>query len=478
VFAYEAKSLGTEGQRRYLVAAFHEFANMYRKVPQSKRHVYEVIPENTPCRLYFDLEFKKTLNPTIDESRAVRILETFIQYICYQVQLHFRLSINRTNVLDLDSSSDSKFSRHLIFHLPGAAFENNKEAGSFVHYVCDQLRVLRQASPGKGSSISETLEPVYHDLFPVPAGKQSSAPCPKAHCLMELFVKDSEDQAVLFCDEAVYSKNRNFRLHLSTKLGCLDRCLRIAKENTFKSMFESQRHRQSTQHINILMDSLVSYVRFHDNIRILTFESPCSKSASKLAHPQPISPGYSASDGYSQSPFPNVDRYVVNEWTKGGIVPIIRKWTYFPQDKILVYDVLKSKWCENVQRHHKSNNVYIVVNLQMGLYYQKCYDPDCRRIGFKSKEYPIPDDVNPINNITAGHEDSLCEDDLLLDCDDFMEEFLKPNHSEEDIDSEALAEFLESFNEDDPVDCDFYSFSSDKDDELFSKALEEFEQCQ
>jgi hypothetical protein len=103
VFAYEAKSLGTEGQRRYLVAAFHEFANMYRKVPQSKRHVYEVIPENTPCRLYFDLEFKKTLNPTIDESRAVRILETFIQYICYQVQLHFRLSINRTNVLDLDS---------------------------------------------------------------------------------------------------------------------------------------------------------------------------------------------------------------------------------------------------------------------------------------------------------------------------------------------------------------------------------------
>ena len=95
-----------------------------------------------------------------------------------------------------------------------------------------------------------------------------------------------------------------------------------------------------------------------------------------------------------------------------------------------------------------------------------------------SVEYPIPDDVNPINNITAGHEDSLCEDDLLLDCDDFMEEFLKPNHSEEDIDSEALAEFLESFNEDDPVDCDFYSFSSDKDDELFSKALEEFEQCQ
>ena len=32
VFAYEAVSLGTEGQRRYLAATFHEFSEKYRSV--------------------------------------------------------------------------------------------------------------------------------------------------------------------------------------------------------------------------------------------------------------------------------------------------------------------------------------------------------------------------------------------------------------------------------------------------------------
>ena len=69
----------------------------------SKRHVYEVIPENSPCRLYFDLEFKKSLNLTISNSDSLRILETFIQYIGYQVYQHFRITIDRKHVLDLDS---------------------------------------------------------------------------------------------------------------------------------------------------------------------------------------------------------------------------------------------------------------------------------------------------------------------------------------------------------------------------------------
>ena len=55
-----------------------------------------------------------------------------------------------------------------------------------------------------------------------------------AHSLLELFVKDTQERPVLLCDEAVYSKNRNFRIYLSSKLGCPNRCLRVATENTFK----------------------------------------------------------------------------------------------------------------------------------------------------------------------------------------------------------------------------------------------------
>ncbi len=43
--------------------------------------------------------------------------------MCYQ------LVCDRSNVLDLDSTTPSKFSRHLIFHLPHAVFKNNIHAG-------------------------------------------------------------------------------------------------------------------------------------------------------------------------------------------------------------------------------------------------------------------------------------------------------------------------------------------------------------
>jgi len=32
------------------------------------RHYYELIPQGHPCRLYFDLEFQRALNPGIDDA--------------------------------------------------------------------------------------------------------------------------------------------------------------------------------------------------------------------------------------------------------------------------------------------------------------------------------------------------------------------------------------------------------------------------
>lgn len=72
------------------------------------------------------------------------------QYVCYQLNVNFKLRCDRSHVVDLDSSSKQKFSRHLIFHLPNAVFTNNIQAGvyagGFFHrhlYVssCDHQRV-------------------------------------------------------------------------------------------------------------------------------------------------------------------------------------------------------------------------------------------------------------------------------------------------------------------------------------------------
>lgn len=35
----------------------------------------------------------------------------------------------------------------------------------------------------------------------------------------------------------------------------------------------------------------------------------------------------------------------------------IRRWNYFASEQLIVYDIAKYRWCENVQRFHKSNNI-------------------------------------------------------------------------------------------------------------------------
>lgn len=52
VFSFES---APDGKRRFLVASLHEFWRSYQATPSNHRHVYEIIREHVPCRLYFDL---------------------------------------------------------------------------------------------------------------------------------------------------------------------------------------------------------------------------------------------------------------------------------------------------------------------------------------------------------------------------------------------------------------------------------------
>jgi hypothetical protein len=47
-----------------------------------------------------------------------------------------------------------------------------------------------------------------------------------------------------------------------------------------------------------------------------------------------------------------------------------------------------NRWCERVGRQHKSNCTFLVLDMNAGLYWQSCWDVDCR--GFKSKKYKVP----------------------------------------------------------------------------------------
>lgn len=51
------------------------------------------------------------------------------------------------------------------------------------------------------------------------------------------------------------------------------------------------------------------------------------------------------------------------------------------------------KFCERIQRHHKNNNIYFVVDMRRGTYRQKCHDVDCRN--FQGEEKILPSNVTP-----------------------------------------------------------------------------------
>jgi hypothetical protein len=51
-------------------------------------------------------------------------------------QEKFQLVLEDSWVLELDSSSPHKFSRHIIVRIPGAAFQNNFHVGAFVKDMC------------------------------------------------------------------------------------------------------------------------------------------------------------------------------------------------------------------------------------------------------------------------------------------------------------------------------------------------------
>ncbi len=60
------------------------------------------------------------------------------------VQSSFNLDLSEDWVLELDSSTAAKFSRHVIIALPGAAFQSNAHVGAFVRDM------TARPAPGSG----------------------------------------------------------------------------------------------------------------------------------------------------------------------------------------------------------------------------------------------------------------------------------------------------------------------------------------
>jgi len=136
------------------------------------------------------------------------------------------------------------------------------------------------------------------------------------------------------------------------------------------------------------MDSLICNVNL--GVRVLIMyggDSPLPPSRNPSRRPR--APASSpTTPGTGPSPFPAIDEFIVSRCNEGGSQGSIRSWVWWQENSLLILNISGNRFCANIGRQHKSNGIYMVVDLQAGVWFQRCYDPECRN--FRSVIMPLP----------------------------------------------------------------------------------------
>ncbi|NWI03329.1 PRIPO protein, partial [Tichodroma muraria] len=326
----------------------------------------------------------------------------------------YDVNCSSKEVLNLDSSTDEKFSRHLIFLPQKTVFKDNTHIGNFVRTILQPaIRLMEsgaavipteeaghvfQCSAGAGlDGFLTNLTAVEGDSkdWPTIAHKTKDMEMPHQGENLDfsfLIVNDKEGNKQLFVDlgkyknicfpVGVYTKNRNFRMYKSSKAG-KNVILKIADDNKFIPSCEEGVSLEEAYFLSSLICNIRVFVAFGST--------------------DPM-------EGYQGSPYPEIDNFVRSLINKDGLQGGIRQWSYFSLKELLIYDISGYRWCENIGRAHKSNNIMILVDLKNEVWYQKCHDPVCREQNFKSQSFPLPPGICLPSLFKEEEESTLMDD--------------------------------------------------------------------
>lgn len=181
---------GKTGSKFYTVLGVEAFFHMYSALPEARRTYYELIRHTRLCKLYFDVEFARhddvTRSKSMDDVTA-HIVERVRSLLVRDYGVPRPEDVS---VVELDSSTDTKASRHLIFNVRNVVFETVKDVKCFVHMTFPGLQ-----------NVDSTEEDA---VLLWKSGKKT---------------RDGQDEVCHCIDGSVYTMNRSFRLWDSHKSG-------------------------------------------------------------------------------------------------------------------------------------------------------------------------------------------------------------------------------------------------------------------
>ncbi|KAG7200776.1 hypothetical protein KM043_003153 [Ampulex compressa] len=304
---------GQKGYRKFVVAHPEVYWWYNQDKAPEEMCSYEVIPEGAPCKLYLDLEYSIPLNPL---SNGSRMTNTLINILCAYLLEYYGLPCNRTNVVNLDSSTDEKFSRHLIFTIRDIAFSDNQHVGRLINMIC--VDISDYTNRGMSCKVLDSIE--------------------KAD-VEELYVETKKGR-MLFIDTGVYTKNRHFRLYKSTKWG-KQAHLMLSEDSKYIPINECR-----DKETRIFLDSLVSYLPKRNALTLLDFDNNCTEGKRMGKGERK----YTVRQESVVSQFPALDKYISNLINPGKI----RVCKYFDESNTMVYEIVGNSplLCLQILREH------------------------------------------------------------------------------------------------------------------------------
>lgn len=228
---------------------------------------------------------------------------TLIDIIRVYLLTHYHLLCDRNNFLILDSTSSTKFSRHVIFTMKDMAFKDNLHVGKFIKTIYNDIMFYLKSDTQSHGILSQFN---------------------KAN-IEELLVETNHGKK-LFVDNGVYTKNRQFRLYLSTKWG------KQSYLTVSADCMHNPVNKCKEKELGVFLDSLISYFPNKQNLILLEFFNR-SDVKTQLYSKTPMQ--YNNMNDNQISPYPEIDEYVSNLVNPGKI----RIAKYSDKTKILRYEI-------------------------------------------------------------------------------------------------------------------------------------------
>lgn len=176
----------TEAKKAYIVTGYQRWWREYKDAKPEQRYAYEVVLPEMPCHLYVDIEaeFARNNSKLMDtiQDKFTQLIQELRSFM-YIMHLAPTACLDQLEIIVLDSSKPTKFSKHCIIRIPETLFENNYYCGAFIRRF--QIHILQKFGP-------KETNPFY--IYPENIDKQTTE--------FKLFL----------IDMGVYTKGRDFRL--------------------------------------------------------------------------------------------------------------------------------------------------------------------------------------------------------------------------------------------------------------------------